>query len=260
MTALEIKDLKKTFGEHIVLDGISFRIEGGEIVTLIGSSGGGKTTLLRTLNFLELPDSGEIRIGGETVFSRRVGEGAVYRAEAQRKIGLVFQDFHLFPQYSVTDNLTLAPKLAIRRDTRSPALRKKRYAEAEARAAELLLALGLSSEARALPHELSGGQKQRVAIARALMSEPEILCFDEPTSALDPELTEEVCRVICSLRSPTRAVIVVTHEIAVARAVSDRIVFMADGKIEEEGTPCELLDRPKSEKTRTFLNRNLLKM
>ena len=260
MTALEVRDLRKTFGERVVLDGVCLRVGGGEILTLIGSSGGGKTTLLRCLNFLELPDSGEILIGGAPVFSRREGERAVCDPAAQKKIGLVFQDFHLFPQYNVSDNLTLAPKLSIRRGTHSLAERKRLFTETDARAAELLCAVGLSGQERAYPHELSGGQRQRVAIARALMSDPDILCFDEPTSALDPELTGEVCRVIRSLRSPARAMIVVTHELAFARAVSDRIVFMAEGKIEEEGTPTEVLDSPKSGKTQAFLSGGLFEM
>mgnify|MGYP002521183327 CR=1 FL=1 len=254
MTALEIKDLNKTFGEREVLRGVNLRVEGGEILTLIGASGGGKTTLLRCLNFLEIPDSGEIRIYDTPVFSRRAGERAMCDAAAQRRVGLVFQEFQLFPQYSVLDNLTLAPKLTQRRSTKNLKERKRLFEATDARARELLAAMGLAGREGAYPYELSGGQRQRVAIARALMPDPEILCFDEPTSALDPELTGEVLRVIRSLRSPTRAMIVVTHELSFARAVSDRVVFMAEGKIEEEGTPGEVFDTPKSDKTRAFLS------
>lgn len=245
MTALEIKHLKKSFGEQTVLHDVNLRIGGGEILALLGPSGGGKTTLLRCLNFLDLPDSGEILIGGAPAFSRKAGEKAVFDPTAQKKIGLVFQDFQLFPQYNVADNLTLAPKLSLKRGVKNLTERKKLFAETDARAARLIAAMGLSGKEGAYPCELSGGQRQRVAIARALMPDPDILCFDEPTSALDPELTEEVLRVIRSLRSPNRAMIVVTHESAFASAVSDRIAFMENGKIrEEEKVQARLSARP----------------
>lgn len=254
MTGLEIKDLKKTFGEQEVLRGVSLSVRGGEILSLIGSSGGGKTTLLRCLNFLEMPDSGEIGIGGAPVFSRVSGGVPKKDPAAQRMVGLVFQQFHLFPQYSVKDNLTLAPRLAAKREVGDRRERRRLFEEIDRRADGLLRDMGLSGKERSYPCELSGGQCQRVAIARALMPDPEILCFDEPTSALDPALTGDVLRLIRSLRTEECAMIVVTHDIAFARAVSDRIAFIADGRVEEEGRTEEFFTDPKSEKTKAFLS------
>lgn len=251
MKMLEVRGLHKSFGSNHVLRGVSFSLEKGEVLAIIGSSGGGKTTLLRCLNFLEKADAGSIIVDGKTVYSAEEGKKPVMLPDAQLSFGLVFQQFNLFPQYSVTENLMLAPKL---RDRRLPPEQRIGAETIRSRAAELLEAVGLSEKADAYPCELSGGQQQRVAIARALMLSPEILCFDEPTSALDPELTGEVLRVIRSLKNSDRTMVIVTHEMEFARGVADRIIYMANGGIEEMGTPEEVFDHPKSEKTRAFLS------
>jgi len=251
MKMLEVKNLCKRFGSNEVLKGVDLALNKGEVLSIIGSSGGGKTTLLRCLNFLEKADSGEILVGGNSVYRAVEGEKPLVSAEAQRSFGLVFQQFNLFPQYSVMGNLTLAPKLHAKR--KGTAKSAETAEQIEARAHALLETVGLTEKANAYPCELSGGQQQRVAIARALMLEPDILCFDEPTSALDPELTGEVLKVIRSLKDSERTMIIVTHEMEFARHVSDRVIFMADGVIEEEGTPEEVFDHPKSAKTRAFL-------
>ncbi len=251
MSILEIKNLRKRFGDIEVLKGIDLSLEKGEVLSIIGSSGGGKTTLLRCLNFLEKADEGEISVNGNTVFYAKDGE-VTLSPEAQMSFGLVFQQFNLFPQYTVMGNLTLAPRLAAKRKHRTvPAEIAK---EIDAKARELLETVGLTDKADAYPCQLSGGQQQRVAIARALMLSPEILCFDEPTSALDPELTGEVLKVIRSLKSSDRTMIIVTHEMEFAKNVSDKIIFIADGVIEEAGAPDEVLLNPKSEKMRAFLS------
>ncbi len=257
MVVLEVKNLKKSFGETEVLKGVSFTLDRGEVLSLIGSSGGGKTTLLRCLNFLETPDAGEIWVGGERVFyvDEETGKPVVVEG-AQKKMGLVFQQFNLFPQYNVKDNLTLAPKLLAKSaDKEKYKLNKKAIvAEIDAHADAMLEMVGLTEKASSYPCFLSGGQQQRVAIARALMLSPEVLCFDEPTSSLDPELTGEVLRVIKDLKSTERTMVVVTHELEFARGVSDKVIFMAEGVIEEEGTPEEVFTSPKSAKTAAFLN------
>ena len=247
---LEVKNLCKRFGDLDVLRGINLTIKKGEVVAILGSSGGGKTTLLRCLNFLEVADSGEILVRGKSVFSKYEGEKAVTSPDAQLSFGLVFQQFNLFPQYSVIDNLTLAPKLKAKKEGGDLSLKNE---EITRRAEDLLQKVGLSEKANAYPCQLSGGQQQRVAIARALMLSPEILCFDEPTSALDPELTGEVLRVIRSLKDSDRTMIIVTHELEFAKQVADRIVYIADGLVEVEGTPEEVFSGPKSEKLKGFL-------
>ena len=352
MAFLEVKNLKKSFGRTEVLRGVDLSLEKGEVLSIIGSSGGGKTTLLRCLNFLEKADEGEITVNGKQVFYATPGIKPTVDTEAQLSFGLVFQQFNLFPQYNVIDNLMLAPKLRAKRNRKKQKRKaknvKKIRARAEAiletvekiqaqgeapvetaeeiqaqgeppvetveeiraraeailetvekiraqgevpvktvekiraraediletvkkiqaqgeaqvetveeiraRAEAILETVGLSEKANAYPCELSGGQQQRVAIARALMLSPDILCFDEPTSALDPELTDEVLRVIRSLTSSDRTMIIVTHEMEFARNVSDKVIFVADGIIEEEGTPEEVLVNPKSEKARAFLS------
>ena len=251
MNMLEVKNLRKRFGNNEVLKGVDLTLKKGEVLAIIGASGGGKTTLLRCLNFLETTDSGEIHVGDRCVYSAKEGEKPVVAHEAQLSFGLVFQQFNLFPQYNVMDNLMLAPKLRAKR--KSTVGRRETVEEIKARAEELLSTVGLSDKAAAYPCELSGGQQQRVAIARALMLSPEILCFDEPTSALDPELTGEVLKVIRSLKNSERTMIIVTHEMEFARHVADHVIFMADGVIEEQGTPEEVFGNPKSEKTRQFL-------
>ena len=209
------------------------------MLTIIGSSGSGKTTLLRCLNFLESPDEGEILVNGQPLLW---GSEAEIR-ENRLHFGLVFQSFNLFPQYTALENITLAPSL----------LQKGSARDIRERALALLEQVGLSNKANSYPWQLSGGQQQRVAIARALALSPEVLCFDEPTSALDPELTGEVLRVIRGLKNGGNTMIVVTHEMDFARSVSDVVIYMADGIIEEMGTPEEVFGNPRSEKTRSFL-------
>ena len=249
MSVLEINSIKKSFGKTEVLKGISFSLNKGEVLSIIGSSGSGKTTLLRCLNFLEFADSGTISVNGETIFD---GESAKKLTDSEiRKnrlhFGLVFQSFNLFPQYNVLKNVTLAPTL----------LKLGTPEEIENKARALVDRVGLTEKIANYPCELSGGQQQRVAIARALALEPDILCFDEPTSALDPELTGEVLKVIKGLKNTDSTMIVVTHEMEFAKNVSDKVLFMADGVIEEYGTPDEVFSNPKSEKTKSFLNKSL---
>ncbi len=246
MAILEVKNLQKSFGKTEVLKDISFSLEKGEVLAIIGSSGSGKTTLLRCLNFLETHNVGEIMVNGEIL---SYGEKEKISDEKLREnrlhFGLVFQNFNLFPQYTVLDNITLAPTL----------LKKGDKGKIENKALSLLEKVGLTEKKDFYPCQLSGGQQQRVAIARALALSPDILCFDEPTSALDPELTGEVLRVIRGLKSKDSTMIVVTHEMEFARSVADKVIFMADGIIEEMGTPEEVFDNPKSEKTRAFLSK-----
>ena len=253
MPILEIINLQKSFGETKVLKGINLSLEKGEVLAIIGSSGGGKTTLLRCLNFLEKADCGEIVVNGKSVYRAVEGEKPVVTPEAQLSFGLVFQQFNLFAQYSVIENLKLAPKLRAKRKT-TPQAEKESIEQIQQRAERILKTVGLSEKANAYPCQLSGGQQQRVAIARALMLAPDILCFDEPTSALDPELTGEVLRVIRSLKNSEHTMIIVTHEMEFARHVADKVIFMADGVIEEEGTPENVFEHPKSEKTKAFLS------
>ncbi len=241
---LEVKNIKKDFGKTKVLKDVSFSLEKGQVLAIIGSSGSGKTTLLRCLNFLETPDSGEITVNGKTLFSAGTKYTDDQIRENRLHFGLVFQNFNLFPQYNVLQNVTLAPSL----------LNKGTAEELDELGKKLLTQVGLADKLESYPCQLSGGQQQRVAIARALAMHPEILCFDEPTSALDPELTGEVLRVIRSLKGEDSTMIVVTHEMDFARSVADVIIYMADGVIEEIGTPEEVFDNPKSEKTRAFLH------
>ena len=239
MSILQVNNIKKNFGDTQVLKGVSFSLEQGQVVAIIGSSGSGKTTLLRCLNFLETPDEGEIWVNGQQLLSGN--EETIRRNRLH--FGLVFQNFNLFPQYTVMENVTLAPTL----------LKQGTARDITAKAKTLLEQVGLSHKANSYPCQLSGGQQQRVAIARALAMSPEVLCFDEPTSALDPELTGEVLRVIRGLKDSGNTMIVVTHEMDFARNVADVVIYMADGVIEEMGTPEQVFDNPQSEKTRTFL-------
>lgn len=252
MALLTIKNIQKSFGKTQVLKGISFSLEKGEVVAIIGSSGSGKTTLLRCLNFLEDYENGTIILNDEVLFDAALSN-KLKEEEIRRKrlhFGLVFQSFNLFPQYSVMQNLCLAPRL----------LKRGTVEEIQQKANILLNKVGLADRSTAYPCELSGGQQQRVAIARALMLEPEILCFDEPTSALDPELTGEVLRAIKELKSSERTMIIVTHEMEFARNVADRVIYMADGVIEEDGVPDEIFAHPQSEKLKLFLANSLEKI
>ena len=260
MALLEVKNITKKFGKVEVLKGIDFSLQKGQVLSIIGSSGSGKTTLLRCLNFLETPDTGIISVDGNNIFDAddHKQKSAAEIRESRLRFGLVFQSFNLFPQYSVMENLTLAPKLRAKEEAKAKKLShtelKGMYAEIEANAEDLLKSVGLSEKRDAYPCQLSGGQQQRVSIARALAMKPDILCFDEPTSALDPELTGEVLKVIKGLRDEGRTMIVVTHEMEVARQVSDEVIFMANGIIEEHGEPEELFGNPKSTILRSFLS------
>lgn len=257
MALLEVKDIKKKFDNTEVLKGIDLSLEKGEVLSIIGSSGSGKTTLLRCLNFLELADHGTITVDNKLIYD---GDDPSFRDDKlirknRLNFGLVFQQFNLFPQYSVRDNLTLAAMLTASAEEKKD--KKKLKDKLNDQANELLKRIGLYEKKDNYPYELSGGQQQRVAIARALMLTPDILCFDEPTSALDPELTKEVLKVIKDLKNSNNTMIVVTHEMDFAKNVSDKIIFMSGGRIEEYGTPSEIFDNPKSPVLRSFLNNAL---
>lgn len=266
MSYLEIKNLTKKYGETEVLKGIDLNMEKGEVVSVIGSSGSGKTTLLRCINFLEFPDTGKMVLNGTTLLNcdENIKYGYNELREKRLNFGLVFQSFNLFPQYSVFENIVLAPELLLKErynefkktekdKTARMEFIKSEKAKITAEAEDLLKKTGLSEKRNSYPCELSGGQCQRVAIARALALKPRILCFDEPTSALDPELTGEVLNVIKSLKDENRTMIIVTHEMGFAKNISDRVVFMADGVICEEGTPQNLFSNPQTEKLKAFL-------
>ena len=239
---VRLEQVRKSFGENVVLDGIDLSVAPREVLVVIGPSGSGKSTLLRCVNLLEPIDDGRIYFEGQDLTARGVKVDRV-----RQRIGIVFQQFNLFPHLRVIDNLTLAA----RRVAKMP--RK----EAEGRAHELLARVGLEGKARSYPHQLSGGQQQRVAIARALMMRPHVMLFDEVTSALDPELVGEVLVVMRDLAQEGMTMLVVTHEMQFARDVGDRLIFMDGGKIVEEGQPNEVLDRPKAERTKRFLRRTL---
>ncbi len=263
MSMLNVENIQKSFGRTEVLKDISFSLEKGEALAIIGSSGSGKTTLLRCLNFLETPQKGKITVGGKVLFDSDDASKKSEVAIRQNRLhfGLVFQSFNLFPQYKVIDNITLAPQLLAKEQLKKNGSYKgaKSYKDAQhmirGDAESLLKKVGLSEKAESYPCHLSGGQQQRVAIARALALEPDVLCFDEPTSALDPELTGEVLNVIKGLKSSDSTMIVVTHEIEFAHDVADKIIFMADGVIAEEGTPQQVIDNPQNPRTKAFLSR-----
>ncbi len=246
MALLKVDNIQKSFGQTQVLKGVSFALDKGQVVAIIGSSGSGKTTLLRCLNFLEMPDKGTITVGDKVLFDGEDATTLSDEAIRQNRLhfGLVFQNFNLFPQYNALENVTLAPTL----------LKKGTLEQIDKNARRLLEQVGLADKLGNYPYQLSGGQQQRVAIARALAMQPEVLCFDEPTSALDPELTGEVLRVIRGLKDRGTTMIVVTHEMDFARNVADVVIYMADGVIEEIGTPQQVFDAPQSEKTRSFLH------
>ena len=280
MAYLEIKNFTKSFGQTAVLKGIDLTLEKGNVLSIIGSSGSGKTTLLRCMNFLESLDNGVMVLDNETLIDCSKIEKETEKSLRDKRLnfGLVFQSFNLFPQYNVLKNIMLAPLLLVKdkekafkkqlkeQAKKDKSLTRKDIAnlvsqfknderqKIENSAKALLSAIGLEDKAQSFPCELSGGQCQRVAIARALALEPKILCFDEPTSALDPELTGEVLKVIRSLIDDGRTIIIVTHEMGFAKNVSDKVIFMADGIVEEAGTPKEIFDNPKSEKLIHFLS------
>ena len=306
MSLLEVKNLSKTFDKTEVLKNISFKIKKGEIVSILGNSGGGKTTLLRCLNFIEKPDSGEILLNNKPIFNNQIKNSKNYEKNLRKNrlnFGLVFQQFNLFPQYTVLKNIVLAPQVLEKEKLKTEykelkkerkkinkkikilnkqllkncqkkeelenEIRKKEVIEKQfienrkkkdtyknnitKKAKELISQVGLDEKVDFYPYQLSGGQQQRVAIARALALDPSILCFDEPTSALDPSLKEEVLKAIISLRSNDRAMIIVTHEMDFAKSVSDRIIFIAQGRIVENTTPNEFFNS-KNPITMEFLN------
>ncbi len=239
---VRIEGLRKSFGSHEVLRDINFDVMPGQVVTIIGASGSGKSTLLRCINLLETPDAGHVWFHGEDLAAQHVDVNRL-----REKIGMVFQGFNLFNNMNVLDNCTLAPVT----------LKKMKKAEAEQVAMKHLESVGLADFARASVQTLSGGQKQRVAIARALCMQPDLMLFDEPTSALDPEIVGEVLEVMRGLAADGMTMVVVTHEMAFAKTVSDRVVFMDKGVIAEEGTPAEIFGNPKHPRTREFLSRYL---
>lgn len=239
---IQIVNLEKAFGDNHVLRGVSASVDKGEVVVLIGASGSGKSTLLRCVNLLEVPDAGEIWIDGVEVTAK-----GVVKHEVRRETGMVFQQFNLFPHKRVIDNITLAPKK----------VRGMSAEAAEELAMELLSKVDLADKARSWPHQLSGGQQQRVAIARALAMQPKVMLFDEVTSALDPGMTGEVLNVMKELAADGMTMIVVTHEMAFAREAGDKIIFMHDGVIVEEGPPSQLLVNPQHEATKEFLSKVL---
>lgn len=263
MSLLNVENIRKSYGKTEVLKDISFSLKKGEVLAIIGSSGSGKTTLLRCLNFLETPGNGKISVNDKVLFDSNDSSAKSDSEIRKRRLhfGLVFQSFNLFPQYTVIENIMLAPKLAAKEQIKQTGeyMGAKSYKEAleiiKSNAKSLLERVGLSEKSESYPCNLSGGQQQRVAIARALALNPDVLCFDEPTSALDPELTGEVLNVIRSLKTSDSTMIVVTHEIEFARDVADKIIFMADGIIAEEGTPEQVINNPQNPRTQAFLSR-----
>ena len=244
---VSLEHARKSFGDTLVLEDISLSVRKGEVVAIIGPSGGGKSTLLRCLTLLETLDGGSLSYGDVTVAtddgSRSVYAGKAALAKAKARFGLVFQNFNLFPHYSVLKNIIDAPIH----------VQKRSREEAEQQARALLARMGLSEKENMVPCELSGGQQQRVAIARALCLNPDVLYFDEPTSALDPELTQDVLKVIRNLAAEHMTMVIVTHEMAFARDVADRIIFMDAGKVVEEGSAAQVIGNPQQERTRAFL-------
>ena len=257
MAILEVEHINKTFGRTEVLKDISFSLERGQVLSLIGSSGSGKTTLLRCLNFLERPTHGQIIVNNKVIFAaddnKSLGDAQIRKNRLH--FGMVFQSFNLFPQYTALENVMLAKELLAKAQPDYKKNKKKIHSEIEKLGRKLLTQMGLAERMDNYPHQLSGGQCQRVAIARALAMKPDILCFDEPTSALDPELTGEVLKVIKGLADQRTTMIIVTHEMAFARDVSDQVLFMDGGTILEQGTPEEVFEHPKEERTRQFLSR-----
>ncbi|GEP80502.1 amino acid ABC transporter ATP-binding protein [Staphylococcus carnosus] len=239
---INIKQLKKSFGTNDVLKNINLNVENGEVVAIIGPSGGGKSTLLRCINLFEQPDSGEIIFEGDNILNKNISLNHL-----RQKMEMVFQNFNLFPHKTVKENIMLAPQLLKKNDT----------ASLKSEAEELLKKVGLEDKGDSYPSQLSGGQKQRVAIARALAMHPDVLLFDEPTSALDPEVVGDVLHVMKKLAKEGMTMVVVTHEMNFARDVSDKVIFMADGVVAEYGTPTEIFENPKNERTKQFLQRVL---
>ena len=246
MKIQEVKNLIKTIESTTILKGVSFEMEQGTVISIIGSSGSGKTTLLRCINLLETPTNGKILVNGKPYFDsqnfNKLSDEEIRNKRLQ--LGLVFQNFNLFPQYTAIENILLSPML--REKANKETLKEEAIA--------LLDSVGLKDKALLYPHQLSGGQQQRVAIARALILHPDILCFDEPTSALDPELTGEVLKVIKDLANKNKTMLIVTHEMAFAKEVSDKIIFMDDGEIVEESAAADFFTNPKTDRAKKFLS------
>lgn len=255
MSILQIEHISKSFGKTEVLKDINFSLEKGQVLSIIGSSGSGKTTLLRCLNFLERPDKGQILVNDKLLFDAADADSGQEAQIRKNRLhfGLVFQSFNLFPQYTALQNVMLAKELLSKEQANYKAEKKKIQESIRNEAIDLLTQMGLQDRMDNYPHQLSGGQCQRVAIARALALHPDILCFDEPTSALDPELTGEVLKVIKELADQNTTMIIVTHEMSFAKDVSDHVIFMDDGYILEQGTPAEVFENPKEERTKQFL-------
>lgn len=256
MAILEVNHIEKNFGRTKVLRDVSFTMEQGNALAIIGSSGSGKTTLLRCLNFLEKPNKGQIVVNGECLFDSKT-KGRESEKELRKKrlhFGMVFQSFNLFPQYTALENVMLAERLLAQEQPDYKAHKKEILQGIEEHGRELLDKMGLAERMTHYPHQLSGGQQQRVAIARALALQPDILCFDEPTSALDPELTGEVLKVIRGLAQQKTTMIIVTHEMAFARDVADRVIFMDGGVIVEQGEAKQVIENPQEERTVQFLS------
>ena len=255
MALLEVTDLKKSFGRHHVLKGVSFSLDKGQTMSIIGPSGGGKTTILRCLNFLEIADEGVFRVGGDIIFDAMIYQKMKesHLRQCRLHFGLVFQDFNLFPQYTALGNVSLALRLQAGSKKGQDNEKTMRPEEIDQYCTDILDRVGLADKRDYYPHQLSGGQKQRVAIARAMALNPEILFFDEPTSALDPELTGEVLKVIRQLAQEKMTMIIVTHEMGFARSVSDKIIFIDNGVIAEEGSPAQVFDQPTNARTIEFL-------
>lgn len=263
MAILEVNNIHKKFGKTEVLKGIDFLLDESQVVSVIGSSGSGKTTLLRCITGLETADKGKITVGGKVTFdSERTKKlSKEEKRENQLLTGLVFQSFNLFPQYSVLKNVTLAKELLVKEESKKQELsrtdKKDLLQKIDDDAKKIIDSVGLIDKLSAYPCELSGGQQQRVAIARALMLSPKVLCFDEPTSALDPEITGEVLNVIRKLADEGRTMLIVTHEMGFAREVSNKVVFMHEGVIAEQGAPNEIFDNPQNDRLQSFLNSTL---
>lgn len=256
MALLEVKHIGKHFGRTKVLKDVSFTMDQGSALAVIGSSGSGKTTMLRCLNFLEKPDQGQIIVNGECLFDASVKQKESDRELRRKRLhfGMVFQSFQLFPQYTALENVTLAERLLAQEQPDFKANRREIFDRIEEHGKELLDRMGLTERMLHYPHQLSGGQQQRVAIARALALKPDVLCFDEPTSALDPELTGEVLRVIRGLAEQDTTMIIVTHEMAFARDVADTVMFMDDGYVIEQGDAKQVIENPQEERTKQFLS------
>ena len=235
---IKVEGLHKIYGDFHALNGIDEEIHRGEVVVIVGPSGSGKSTFLRSLNLLEVPDQGHIYFEGVDITDKHVDIN-----KHRQKMGMVFQHFNLFPHKTIKENITLAPIKLL----------GKSKEEADKRAMELLERVGLAEKADSYPSQLSGGQKQRIAIVRSLAMDPDVILFDEPTSALDPELTGEVLRTIKQLADEDMTMIIVTHEMAFAKEVSDRVLFMADGIVQEEGNPEQIFEHPQNERTQSFL-------